>query len=104
MFFEIDHADIDTLSQTCFEGYVSGLRDAGWVGDLDLARLGYLGAATLRYSLVPVEVLFMDADTRTWFCAITGQPFKETILRYQAVRCWGFAQEAETRELMWRLL
>ena len=104
MFFEIDHADIDRLSQTCFEGYVSGLRDAGWAGDSALARLGYLGAATLRYSLVPIEVLFMDGDTRDWFSAITGQTFEETILRYQAVRRWGLAQEAEMRALMRRLL
>jgi hypothetical protein len=46
----------------------------------------------------------MDAGARNWFCSITGRPFEETILRYQAVRRWGLAQEAETRALMHGLL
>jgi hypothetical protein len=104
LFFGVDHDDVDQLSDECFAGYVDGLRTAGWLGDADLARLGFLGAATVRFTLVPIEVIFMNAHSRDWFCGITGRPFDETMRRYQAVRAWGFAQEAETRDLMRRLL
>jgi tRNA A-37 threonylcarbamoyl transferase component Bud32 len=38
----------DALDKTVFDGYIQGLRDAGWTGDARLARLGYVCAMTLR--------------------------------------------------------
>lgn len=104
LFFAIEHEDINQLADLCITAYIEGLRVAGWHGNSDLARLGFLGAATVRFPLVPVEVLFLDAGTRAQFSAITGRSFDETIRRYQAVRRWGLAQEAETHDLLRRLL
>lgn len=41
-------SDAALLDRTVFDGYVEGLRDAGWSGDPQLARLGYTCAMTLR--------------------------------------------------------
>ena len=42
------HDDAVQLDQTVFEGYIKGLRLAGWTGDARLARIGYTCAMTLR--------------------------------------------------------
>ena len=42
------HADAVQLDRTVFEGYIKGLRLAGWTGDARLARIGYTCAMTLR--------------------------------------------------------
>ena len=36
------------LDQRVFTGYITGLRQAGWIGDARLARIGYTCAMTLR--------------------------------------------------------
>lgn len=100
LFFHIEHLEIDALSDAAFEGYVAGLNDAGWTGDVNDVRMGYLGAATLRYALVPIEVYMLDLGLRKWFCDITGRPLGETLERYIAVRRWGMEQEDELRRLM----
>ncbi|MCA9964626.1 MAG: phosphotransferase [Anaerolineales bacterium] len=41
-------ADLAQFDQAVFDGYVAGLRDAGWPGEARLARLGYLCAMVLR--------------------------------------------------------
>jgi hypothetical protein len=103
-FFHIDHRDIDALATAAFQGYVDGLHDVGWSGDPDTVRLGYLGAATLRYTLLPIEVYLLNPETRDWFCGVTGRPLSETLERYMDVRRWGFQQETEVRQLMQHLL
>ena len=35
-----------------FNGYLNGLRDAGWHGDARLVRLGYTAACALRWGVV----------------------------------------------------
>jgi hypothetical protein len=103
LFFHIAHGDIDRLSNTAFDGYLSGLRDAGWTGDPDIVRMGYLGAAALHLTVMPIEVYGMSVERRNWLCAATGKPFEETLRRSQDVRRWGLQQEPKARELMRRL-
>ena len=45
---EVDIALAQALEDVVFEGYLEGLRDAGWRGDPQQVRLGYT-AASLRY-------------------------------------------------------
>ena len=47
-FPQIPLSQAETLDRCLFDGYVDGLRDAGWTGDAGLARLGYTCAMTLR--------------------------------------------------------
>jgi hypothetical protein len=104
LFFHIPHEDIDRLSDAAFDGYLSGLRDAGWSGDPDIVRMGYLGAAALHLTVMPIEVYSMSVERRNWLCAAAGRPFEEMIRRSQDVRRWGLQQEPKARELMRRLL
>lgn len=45
---EIDVADLKTLDTALFDSYVTGLRDAGWHGNVQQVRLGYCAALGLR--------------------------------------------------------
>lgn len=46
---DVSHA-VD-LGETVLDGYLDGLRDAGWRGDARLVRLGYSASAALRWGL-----------------------------------------------------
>jgi aminoglycoside phosphotransferase (APT) family kinase protein len=46
-FFEIEPAEVGELEATALDGYLAGLRDAGWSGDSQVVRLGYLLSAAL---------------------------------------------------------
>jgi hypothetical protein len=48
---EHDPAEADALEAAVFDGYVEGLRHAGWVGDRRLVRLGYAAHLAVRWAL-----------------------------------------------------
>ena len=52
IWFEYDAAEAKNLDETIFNGYLNGLRDAGWQGDSQLVRLGYTTACSLRWGIV----------------------------------------------------
>jgi hypothetical protein len=47
IFFEVDLDRIAELDTLIFDGYLDGLRDAGWQGDPRWARFGYAATAAL---------------------------------------------------------
>jgi hypothetical protein len=59
-------AQLPELEEIVLDGYLQGLRQAGWRGDPQLARLGYLCAVALRYGpmIAIPEVLAMDQKNR----------------------------------------
>ncbi len=68
-FWEIPADQVKELDRICFEGYLQGLRDAGWKGDPKLVRTGYAVTLLLRYpiggntgELIPV---FLDQEKRS---------------------------------------
>lgn len=50
-FWEISADQVLDLDRLCFEGYLQGLRDAGWNGDARLVRTGYAVTLMLRYPI-----------------------------------------------------
>jgi hypothetical protein len=50
-FDEVPSSQARKLDQIVFEGYLEGLRDAGWGGEPRLARLGYMAGLQIRYAL-----------------------------------------------------
>lgn len=48
VFCEVDAASAQEFSDIVFDGYLSGLRDAGWRGDEQRVRLGYVAAMAIR--------------------------------------------------------
>ncbi len=49
--FEVPVDRVKEMDRICFEGYLQGLRDAGWNGDQKLVRMGYTISCLLRYPL-----------------------------------------------------
>ncbi|MEM7032387.1 MAG: phosphotransferase [Chloroflexota bacterium] len=50
-FSEVDMTDAQALDQIVFEGYLTGLEDAGWRGDPSQARLGYAAGSAIVFAL-----------------------------------------------------
>ena len=48
-FFEIPAEQTEELDRLCFEGYLLGLRQAGWNGDPRLVRMSYVLSLLYRY-------------------------------------------------------
>lgn len=51
-FFEFEIAQIPRLEALIFEGYLQGLRDAGWQGDENLVRFGFTASVALKAGVV----------------------------------------------------
>lgn len=49
---EFDATRADELDSAVFDGYVAGLREAGWRGAVELVRLGYTAAIALRWTVL----------------------------------------------------
>ena len=49
-FCEVEIAQAQELDNIVFDGYLTGLRDAGWHGDARIVRFGYTVASALRYA------------------------------------------------------
>jgi hypothetical protein len=61
-FLDFDVAQAKALDQVVFEGYLEGLREAGWHGDPQAVRSTYAASSILRYCIGISEVAFMIAD------------------------------------------
>ena len=62
-FLEHDPAQLAALATSVLDGYVAGLRDAGWDGDVRLVRLGYLASVALGFAIsMPGWTGFMLGD------------------------------------------
>lgn len=68
-FFEVPAERVRELDRLCFDGYLQGLREAGWNGDPKLVRTGYILSLMLRYpvSAQVGEMLptFLDQERRS---------------------------------------
>lgn len=53
-FMNMAPAKLQALEETVLDGYVAGLRDAGWQGDERLARFGYAASAALFIGVATV--------------------------------------------------
>jgi hypothetical protein len=84
------------LDQACFEGYLEGLREAGWTPDPRQVRVGYTLTVTLRYILGATigEALpgLLDEKTRLyWVEGLESSPGKAgendagTVAYYQSI-------------------
>jgi len=80
-FFEIELAQLQDLEATAFEGYLEGLRDAGWRGDRQQVRLGYT-AASLHYFIGTTAMavpMILDENLHGWFQQSFGHPVDEVL-------------------------
>ncbi len=97
----VDMADADRLEEAVFEGYVAGLRDAGWRGDEHELRLGYLAAVALRLGLIPqILSLILDRPQRERAERVWGRPADEIIERWAEVAYFVLDRADEARRLL----
>jgi hypothetical protein len=83
-FFEIELEEARALDPLVFEGYVAGLREAGWRGDVRQARFGYVASAALRYG-IPLLWGLADALDESRHAAVEqqfGRPVEEVLKRH----------------------
>ncbi len=66
--FRFGLAEARDLAEDVFEGYLAGLRDAGWQGDQGLVRFGFTAALALRYGACggPANLSDLLDETRHW--------------------------------------
>jgi hypothetical protein len=81
-FFQAEPREMEGLSEAVLDGYVEGLRAAGWRGDHRLVRFGYMAGAVLHYGLFPLGVLMLDERLRERFERALGHPVGEIADRW----------------------
>ena len=101
-FHEVDLAQVQVLEDIVFEGYLEGLRDAGWRGDPQQARLGYT-AASLRFRFAELHramEMILDESQHPFMEQVFGRSVEEIESHWAHVGelCYGLTDEA--RELM----
>jgi hypothetical protein len=82
MFFEVGLDKAQALEEIAFEGYLKGLRDAGWQGDPRQVRLGYAAAASLRYKFNDAGrwlALVLDESLHPMILQMWGMPVEQVI-------------------------
>jgi hypothetical protein len=81
-FMDVPARMAQELDKTIFAGYSAGLRDAGWQGDLRLARFGQTVTAALTFGVafsVIIAGLLQSPDAAATGEAIIGHPIDEIV-------------------------
>jgi hypothetical protein len=103
LWFGVSPSQYAELEQLAFEGYLQGLRDAGWHGDPQVVRLGYLALATLRFGtilMVPSELAALNEVEKAKAENLYGHPVEEIAENRAAMRRIVVACADEARTLM----
>jgi len=101
--FEVDGGLARTLGETIFEGYLEGLRDAGWAGDVRMARLGY--AISVARNAIPFSGVWLMADEASWERTrhIWGRSLDEIVKQWSLLTYFLLDMADEARQLMGEL-
>ena len=103
MWFGVETAHASELETVVFDGYLQGLRDAGWQGDPKLVRLGYLATTALRFGMLATwapEMVTLDRKGQIGWETMFGHPIETIVDNYVALRHFVLARADEARELM----
>jgi hypothetical protein len=82
---DFDSTQIRELDQAVFEGYLEGLRSAGWQGDPRPVRFSHVVGSTLKFSVGIYGIAYMVADENQ-------HPILEQMFGYPVetlVEVWG---------------
>ena len=103
VFLEVGLDEAQALEEIAFEGYLQGLREAGWGGDPRQVRLGYAAAGSLRYQFNDVErwlAIALDEDLHPMILQMWGRPIEEVIDHGAQVGSLSFRLADEARQLI----
>jgi Phosphotransferase enzyme family len=80
-FSEVEPAEAKALDDIVFNGYLTGLEDAGWQGDPRLVRFGFTAASALcfdiGYQLGDGLPMILDENAHPWMEHAFGQPIEQ---------------------------
>ena len=102
-FFEAEGIGPHDLAATCFTGYVAGLREAGWVGDERLVRLGFAADAALRHTVGLLRVivpLIAEPARRSVVEDRFGRPLDDVVAAWAELWPLQFELAEEARTLL----
>ena len=96
---------VDELEAAVFEAYLDGLGDAGWRGEADLVRCGYVRLTSLTFGLIGPMVLADPADEgkSAWAQRLTGRTLDDYNAGIISLCEYGLDRADEARRLMDRL-
>ena len=103
IFYEVGLDKAQALEEIVFEGYLEGLRDAGWRGDSRQVRLGYAAAASLRYKFNDIGrwlAVMLDENLHAMFSHTLGRPIGEVLDQVAQVGRISDRLADEARELI----
>ena len=102
IFLDVSGAHARELDDAVFAGYCAGLRDAGWLGDVRLARFGYAITAGLEFgvafSIAIAKGQQQDGGARG--AAILGRPIEHIVEEYATMHPFLLDLGDEALELM----
>jgi hypothetical protein len=100
-FMDFDSTQIRELDQTVFEGYLEGLRSAGWRGDPRLIRFAYAAGSILKFSIGVSGVAYMLADENQHplLEQMFGHPLDELVDAWGSTMRFLMELSGEAREL-----
>ncbi len=83
-----DATDLGALSRHCYEGYLAGLRQAGWAGETRLVRLGYTATVALQFVAFAgaIKVGLAGDDERPRLEAWYGATLEAVLDRHAALQ------------------
>jgi hypothetical protein len=96
--------DLPEIYDLVFDGYLDGLRQAGWQGDERIARLGFTATSALRYAHMPLGVLVIDEKWRRVIEQSYGTPIEVLLDRFGQEQRFLLDRADEARQLMAKVL
>jgi hypothetical protein len=98
--FDVEPADLPALDEALFEGYLAGLRDAGWRGEERPVRFAYAAHAALRNAFNAVGATRPDEAQLAAIRQNHGRTWEELAGARAAVRPFLIERAQEARRLM----
>ncbi|MGH2588341.1 MAG: phosphotransferase, partial [Dehalococcoidia bacterium] len=99
-FFDVEPAELPALDEALFTGYVDGLHDAGWRGDVQQVRFAYAAHAALRNAFNAVGAIVPNEVQRAAAQRTYGHTWEELAERRAVLRPFLLDRANEARSLI----
>jgi hypothetical protein len=98
--FHVAPEDVDALFEHVLDGYVEGLRDAGWRGSGEQVRLGMTATTAARYAWIAPAILRAAEQEKEM---LNRRPVDETLRWWAPTIDFLLRQTAQARDLLHRV-
>ena len=98
-------AALAKLDEATFESYLRGLKEAGWTGDVDIVRLGYVAWLSVWFGVVfpNIVALWCTPDSRPYGLQFFGFAEEDLCLQWLPLLSYSLDCADEARFLMKKL-